>query len=130
MEKLPLYPHLLELAIEILDAKNEYHNKTPSENEMHRAQYLADGFEKIIDRQRTKYPYLKDEDQIIEAVDFMTAYCSIHFSEDFFKWFEYTFKILINVSTFQANVNPNTRAFQFVQRIHKTSGDYLDDWKA
>jgi hypothetical protein len=128
MEKLPLYPHLLELAIEVLGAKCEMHDKYPDENEMHKAQYLAKGFQKIIDSEREKFPYLKDEDQIIEVVDYLTVYTDeVNFSDDYFAWFKHTFNILIRVSSFPNRIKPNSRRFQFIKRINKQTSEYLKD---
>lgn len=127
MEKLPLYPHLLELAIEILDARNEMHEKYPNEDEMHKAQYLAGGFQKIIDHEREKFPYLKDEDQVIEVVDYMTSYCDVRFSDNFFNWFKHTFRILISVSSFPSQVKSDSRSFQLIQRINKYTDEFLSD---
>jgi len=130
MEKLPLYPHLLELAIEILGARVEMHDKHPTEDEMSKAQFLANGFENIIDRERNKYPYLKDENQIIETIVYMTSYCSVRFSENYFTWFKHTFRILITVSSFPNQVSQGTRAFDFVKRVHKVTSCFIEDKKS
>ncbi len=127
MEKLPLYPHLLELAIEILGARVEMHDKYPTDDEMAKAQFLANGFENIIDRERNKFPYLKDEDQIIEVVDYMTAYCSVRFTDNFFNWFKHTFRILIKVSSFPNQVKSDSRSFEFVKRINRETSEFISD---